>query len=207
MSARTQLSPQAPPLARTAAPQSVSARLQLPPAFSEHFRRATASWGASLACASSTSSRAQSPPRHPRTLRASNERGAPPDVPESWLRALASLLLCSPQRSGQFAYPPTSFGNWRRGRTAGYKTVGHVRKSKRRGFLFQRDANADNGFEDLRSPWAVLILLPLFLLFLLLQLLLLAFFLVFLATLVSHGCSFFAIMPRDGELCRLAQRG
>jgi hypothetical protein len=38
----------------------------------------------------------------------------------------------------------------------------------------------------------------LFLLFLLLQLLLLAFFLVFLATFVSHGCSFFAIMPRDG---------
>ena len=45
----------------------------------------------------------------------------------------------------------------------------------------------------------VLILLPLFLLFLFLHLLLLAFFLVFLATLVSHACSFFAIMARDGE--------
>src|SRR5712691_4659358 len=51
----------------------------------------------------------------------------------------------------------------------------------------------------LRSPWAVLILLPLFLLFLFLHLLLLAFFLVFLATFVSHACSFFAIMTRDGE--------
>jgi hypothetical protein len=51
----------------------------------------------------------------------------------------------------------------------------------------------------LRSPWAVLILLPLFLLFLFLHLLLLAFFLVFLAALVSHVCSFFAIMTRDGE--------
>jgi hypothetical protein len=39
----------------------------------------------------------------------------------------------------------------------------------------------------------------LFLLFLFLQLLLLAFFLVFLATFVSHACSFFAIMTRDGE--------
>src|SRR5260221_10517504 len=51
----------------------------------------------------------------------------------------------------------------------------------------------------LRSPWAVLILLPLFLLLLLLHLLLLAFFLVLLATLVSHACSFFVIMIRDGE--------
>jgi hypothetical protein len=38
----------------------------------------------------------------------------------------------------------------------------------------------------------------LFLLFLFLHLLLLAFFLVFLATFVSHACSFFAIMTRDG---------
>ena len=51
----------------------------------------------------------------------------------------------------------------------------------------------------LRSPWAVLILLPLFLLFLFLHLLLLAFFLVFLATFVSHACSFFATMTRDSE--------
>ena len=51
----------------------------------------------------------------------------------------------------------------------------------------------------LRSPWAVLILFPLFLLFLFLHLLLLAFFLVFLATFVSHACSFSAIMTRDGE--------
>jgi hypothetical protein len=40
---------------------------------------------------------------------------------------------------------------------------------------------------------------PLFLLFLFLHLLLLAFFLVFLATFVSHACSFSAIMTRDGE--------
>jgi hypothetical protein len=51
----------------------------------------------------------------------------------------------------------------------------------------------------LRSPRAALILLPLFLLFLFLHLLLLAYFLVFLATFVSHACSFFAIMTRDGE--------
>jgi hypothetical protein len=48
----------------------------------------------------------------------------------------------------------------------------------------------------LRSPWPVLVLLRLFLLFLFLHLLLLAFFLVFLATLVSHACSFSAIMMR-----------
>ncbi len=51
----------------------------------------------------------------------------------------------------------------------------------------------------LRSPWAVLILLPLFFLLLLLHLLLLAFFLVFLAAFVSHAFSLFAIMTRDGE--------
>ena len=52
---------------------------------------------------------------------------------------------------------------------------------------------------QLQRPWAVLILLPLFLLFLFLHLLLLAFFLVFLATFVSHACSLFAMMTRDGE--------
>jgi hypothetical protein len=53
----------------------------------------------------------------------------------------------------------------------------------------------DAGFL-LRSLWAVFILLPLFLLFLLFHLLLLALFLIFLATFVSHACSFFAIMTR-----------
>ena len=52
----------------------------------------------------------------------------------------------------------------------------------------------------LRSPWpGGLVLLLLLLLFLFRHLLLLAFFLVLLATLVSHACSFSAIMTRDGE--------
>jgi hypothetical protein len=42
----------------------------------------------------------------------------------------------------------------------------------------------------LRSPWPVLVLLSLFLLFLFVHLLLLALCLVFLATFVSHACSF-----------------
>jgi hypothetical protein len=57
----------------------------------------------------------------------------------------------------------------------------------------------------LRSPWAVLILLPLFLLFLFLHLLLLAFFLVFLATLVSHARSCSVSMTRDGELSAMSE--
>jgi hypothetical protein len=51
----------------------------------------------------------------------------------------------------------------------------------------------------LRSPWPGFVLLLLLLLFLFRHLLLLAFFLVFLATLVSHACSFSAIMTRDAE--------
>jgi len=45
----------------------------------------------------------------------------------------------------------------------------------------------------------VLTLFPLFLLFLFRHLLLLAFFLVFLATFVSHACSFSAIVAGHGE--------
>jgi hypothetical protein len=65
-----------------------------------------------------------------------------------------------------------------------------------------KDAAQETGRRDprlLRSPWPGLALLPLFLLFLFLHLLLLDLFLVLLATLVSHACSFSAIMARDGE--------
>ena len=51
----------------------------------------------------------------------------------------------------------------------------------------------------LRSLGPGLVLLLLVLLFLFRQLLLFAFFLVLLATLVSHACSFSAIMTRHGE--------
>ena len=51
----------------------------------------------------------------------------------------------------------------------------------------------------LRSFWPGLVLLLLLLLFLFRQLLLFVFFLVLLATLVSHACSFSAIMTRHGE--------
>jgi hypothetical protein len=74
-----------------------------------------------------------------------------------------------------------------------------------------REVNGDRltaGFADdrllsvsflLRSLWPGLVLLLLRLLFLFRQLLLFVFFLVFLATLVSHACSFSAIMTLDGE--------
>jgi hypothetical protein len=55
----------------------------------------------------------------------------------------------------------------------------------------------------LRSPWPSLVVLILLLLFLFRQLLLLVFFLVFLATLVSHACSFSTIMTwRSGITAR-----
>jgi hypothetical protein len=51
----------------------------------------------------------------------------------------------------------------------------------------------------LRRPWPWLVLLLLLLLFLFRQLLLFVLFLVFLAALVSHACSYSAIMTRNGE--------
>jgi hypothetical protein len=51
----------------------------------------------------------------------------------------------------------------------------------------------------LRSLWPGLVLLLLLLLFLFRQLLLFVFVLVLLATVVSHACSFSAIMTRHGE--------
>jgi hypothetical protein len=80
------------------------------------------------------------------------------------------------------------------GVSRGVRPSGHVNLLQVASWRFRRTE-----FAGLRSPWAVLILLPLFLLFLFLHLLLLAFFLVFLATFISHACSFFAILTRNGE--------
>ena len=76
------------------------------------------------------------------------------------------------------------------------------RKDRRKRFRERRRASVTDagsiGEGLLWSSWPVLILLFFFLLFLLRHLLLLAFLLVFLATFVSHACSFSAIMTRDG---------
>jgi hypothetical protein len=53
----------------------------------------------------------------------------------------------------------------------------------------------------LRSLWSSLVLFLLLFFFLFPQLLLFVLFLVLLATLVSHACSFSAIMPQSRLLC------